>query len=386
MNKFDILPYATVVVLSVLGAGTWNWVPARKQTRRATFFGARVTEEFRESSAGLAILKQFRLRLWTWTTAIATLCMLGMALVPQVQMPVYYEGPTPDSAICTGDCDGSQSMHRESMIHGIVMGAVMTCGLAPLLAFALGRRRTLREADAPAEPTVRVASLVIEEEPENWWVELVDWLAMLGPPMAPAAKVVFLAFHWQEPSSAFTRSENLVTAVYGLALGLCFGTATQWALRYRTRSSDWAPTATASHKYRAYLGAMTAFIFGFLTWQMCWQVMMSYSDSVSWLRPFHRTTPALPMVLFLFPLCAWGMRLWLKRHIATESGDPMADRYWKWGYFYFNPEDPALLVPLRSGIGFSHNYAHRSVWLVLGAATMMTLAALLQAFRLLGRG
>ena len=36
----------------------------------------------------------------------------------------------------------------------------------------------------------------------------------------------------------------------------------------------------------------------------------------------------------------------------------MADRYWKWGYFYCNyPEDSALVVPARAGIGFSYNYA-----------------------------
>jgi uncharacterized membrane protein len=75
------------------------------------------------------------------------------------------------------------------------------------------------------------------------------------------------------------------------------------------------------------------------------------------------------------------MHFWLKRHVATESGDPVADRYWKWGYFYFNPEDPALVVPLRSGIGFSHNYAHRSVWWTSGAVVAMT-AMLVQIFRL----
>ena len=40
---------------------------------------------------------------------------------------------------------------------------------------------------------------------------------------------------------------------FGLILGLmCAGN--QWALRFRARSSDWAPTAAASHKYRTYLG------------------------------------------------------------------------------------------------------------------------------------
>jgi hypothetical protein len=382
MSKFDVLPYATVVLLPALSAAVWNWVPTPKQTRGSTFFGARVTADFRESGAGVAILRQFRIRLWTWTLAVAAVCMLGMAMAPQVQMPVFSDGPTPDSAVCTGDCDGSQLLHRESLVHGFVLSAVMTCGLTPLLAFAMGRCRTLREATAEAEPTVRVASLAVEDQPDSRWVGFVDWLAMLGPPLGPAATLMFLAFHWQEPSPILGRSFNALTVIYGLVLGLCFGTANQWALRYRTRSRDWAPTAAASHKYRAYLGAMLAFVFGFITWQLCFEVVMSFSATVAWLRPLHRAGPAPLAVLFLFPLAAWGMQFWLKRHVATESGDPMADRYWKWGYFYCNPEDPALVVPLRSGIGFSHNYAHQSVRWALVAVTAATAAMLVQAFRL----
>jgi hypothetical protein len=268
------------------------------------------------------------------------------------------------------------------MIHWLVTGAAVWGGLAPLVAFALGRRRILREAPALAEPTTRTASLAIDDDQVTWWVGFVGWLAMLGPPLAPAATLVFLALHWREPSSVFGRSGNVLMVLYGLVLGLCFGTANQWALLFRARSSDWAPTAAASHKYRTYLGAMLALVFGFMAWQMCWLVMVNYSDRVTWLRPFHRTTPTPLAVVFLFGLGAWGMHFWLKRHVATESGDPMADRYWTWGYFYCNPEDSALVVPARAGIGFSYNYARRSVQWVSAAVLMATVVMLVQDFSL----
>ena len=57
-----------------------------------------------------------------------------------------------------------------------------------------------------------------------------------------------------------------------------------------------------------------------------------------------------------------GMRIYLKRNLARESSDPMPDHCWKWGYFYYNPCDSALVVPSRSGVGFSYNHASRSVW------------------------
>ena len=32
---------------------------------------------------------------------------------------------------------------------------------------------------------------------------------------------------------------------------------------------------------------------------------------------------------------------------------------WRGGFFYVNPEDPALIVPKRYGIGYTFNYGHR---------------------------
>jgi uncharacterized membrane protein len=34
------------------------------------------------------------------------------------------------------------------------------------------------------------------------------------------------------------------------------------------------------------------------------------------------------------------------------------DRYWKWGLFYYNPDDPAMFVEKRFGIGWTNNFAN----------------------------
>lgn len=39
--------------------------------------------------------------------------------------------------------------------------------------------------------------------------------------------------------------------------------------------------------------------------------------------------------------------------------------YWKWGIFYFNPDDPALFVPKRHGFGYTLNFANRWSWVVM---------------------
>jgi len=59
------------------------------------------------------------------------------------------------------------------------------------------------------------------------------------------------------------------------------------------------------------------------------------------------------------------------------DGLPLSDRSpdqcWKWGLFYSNAEDPALLVPSRSGPGYTLNFARPVSWL----AAAVVLAAML---------
>ncbi len=59
---------------------------------------------------------------------------------------------------------------------------------------------------------------------------------------------------------------------------------------------------------------------------------------------------------------------------AAPIGDRTADEHWRWGLFYFNPKDTALLVEKRFGIGFTLNFAARGAWLLLGVVLLVPLA------------
>ncbi len=52
------------------------------------------------------------------------------------------------------------------------------------------------------------------------------------------------------------------------------------------------------------------------------------------------------------------------------AADRTPDECWKWGLFYYNPEDPALLVKKRVGIGWTINFAHRGAWIFLALLTV----------------
>jgi uncharacterized membrane protein len=49
----------------------------------------------------------------------------------------------------------------------------------------------------------------------------------------------------------------------------------------------------------------------------------------------------------------------------TARGDATPDRAWKGGLFYYNPDDPALVVEKRSGPGWTVNLGHSQAKLIL---------------------
>jgi len=68
----------------------------------------------------------------------------------------------------------------------------------------------------------------------------------------------------------------------------------------------------------------------------------------------------MPVVLML-PLVLLAVSLipmWRARNEVTERGDRTPDECWRMGNYYFNPDDPALMVRNRIGFGYSPNFAH----------------------------
>lgn len=55
------------------------------------------------------------------------------------------------------------------------------------------------------------------------------------------------------------------------------------------------------------------------------------------------------------------------------------DRYWKWGIFYYNPEDTRILPPKRNpAYGWTVNFAQRkSIWLFIAMVGLPVLAVFL---------
>jgi uncharacterized membrane protein len=51
-----------------------------------------------------------------------------------------------------------------------------------------------------------------------------------------------------------------------------------------------------------------------------------------------------------------GVRAGVNLHHPTPANRPSEDGHWRFKALYFNPEDPALFVPVRNGVGWTVNF------------------------------
>ncbi len=53
------------------------------------------------------------------------------------------------------------------------------------------------------------------------------------------------------------------------------------------------------------------------------------------------------------------------------------NNHWRLGVFYFNRQDPRLLVPKRHGFGWTLNFAHLVAWVIIGVIIVLLVTRLL---------
>ncbi len=105
----------------------------------------------------------------------------------------------------------------------------------------------------------------------------------------------------------------------------------------------------------------------------------------SWLaiRPLlpavlQRPPPAIALIPGLLVVLATAVLMWLGQGGSRmpSAGDPhppatkpigdrTEDRFWRLGVFYFNRDDPAVMVEKRFGIGYTVNFAHPVAWVII---------------------
>lgn len=342
-NRLTSPTFLFAANLVIAQTALWDWQSSKSLARaRNMFFGMRVTPEFIASNIGITIHKRFRQRIWLWSLAV----IAGYYFF--LWRPLY----TP-----------------KDLITAVLPPLLASAG--NLLMFALANRETVKLAILSLEPPTRTASLFVEQEESNAWLTTLDWFAILFPIVLPLATIGVIALHWNSFPRGYSAQHELITAAQAALIGI-FPAGIYLALRFGARSSDWAPTPQASRRYRTVLGLMLWSIFSIQVVQMCGLALLPLLGGLpfQYLLPFMRYSQRATLALLLLLVVA---QLYLRKKLARGSSDPMPDRYWKLGMFYHNAADPAVVVPVRSGIGFAVNSANRSVWFIgaIGIATIL---------------
>ncbi|HKY20337.1 MAG TPA: DUF5808 domain-containing protein [Vicinamibacterales bacterium] len=213
-----------------------------------------------------------------------------------------------------------------------------------------------------------------------------------GPLIILAAAALFLWLNWDvipdrvpshwsadgTPTGFRTKS---VSGVYtGLAVGagvVLMMLAVAWTIVSRTRQIAISGAAAAGERTFKHVSALQVLCSAYAT------AGLSAAFSVA---PTISGTDQLPLSTLVMLGAAVALSsgfalvmIWRgqggQRAIAPDArdgmyGDATPDAAWKGGVFYYNPNDPALLVERRMGIGWTLNMGNRWSWLILGAMVL----------------
>ena len=318
-----LLPTLPLLITGIL----FSFLPAWK--RRTLFFSVTVAANFRATPEATRILRTYRIQVWLWTLA-----SIPLALAAAYAQSVWF--------LC-------------------LPMAMQTLGV--VLAFALGRNKT--KPHAVVQSTQRVATLSAETERLPGGL-----VTIIGPFIPLMLAALYLDANWDQVPAHFPVHWNLsgipnrwsdrtVWGVFGslmlgaamLAISLLAGYGVLWG----------APRRVDDRVRRLSLRLLAATV---------WIMSVTFS-LVAVLPLFHGNIPSGPLlviipvaVLFVFTnFIVWRMVRAAPHAEARPEVTP--DDCWKLGMFYYNPDDPALMVEKRFGIGYTLNFGNRLSWAFL---------------------
>jgi uncharacterized membrane protein len=294
-------------------------------SRRRVYFSVAVDADFRDSVEGRAILGRYRLHIWT----------LGIAIVLV-------------AAVC---------------IRLQILGSILfpVCLLAQIiggwLAFLSARRRigaytvaltAVREAEITGLPSLP-GGIVGQIGP---YVILGAAAALLAwrYPDLPERFPVHWSFAWK-PDGWANKSPQTAFRVLLLGGVICGAMSLQLlGLFHRSRTT----------------GGKRAILLNTLTAQYCFALICSYIS----LAPVFLKSLNFGNVVGPILLIGLVSHLIVKIRQAETVGDAasvprkLAGR-WRFRFFYYNPDDPAVFVEKRFGIGYTVNFGNPWGWTAL---------------------
>jgi uncharacterized membrane protein len=296
------------------------------------FFGVTVSPDFAGGREGRSAL--LRYRAFIWSQGLLTLALLPIAGAADRQI---------------------------IFVAGVVGQLVGAC-----IAFARAHGAVLPHSISLSHVTIREAELTPRTGLPGGLV------AQLGPFVILAAAALYLAAHWDRIPDTFpmhwdfagradgwrTRSlDAIVPALLGL--GVCGAMA---ALTYALMRSARAPRQPDLRALNVMAMLAGSYVAAIITG---WATIAPVFSSTTLPAPALGIVAAALLLALTWRMIVTVRRLRQRTTIVDTGsvvGDATPDACWKWGQFYNNPQDPALFVPKRVGVGWTLNYGHPWGW------------------------
>ena len=242
--------------------------------------------------------------------------------------------------------------------------AFALAGLTPLvagMAAFLRERNAVRRLAASAHD-VREADLSAQDERIPRWC----WLA-LPPFAAPAAAALYLRARWDDIQPRFPVhwgidgpdrwASKTAAQVYG---SLLFAAVLMLLMLAITVATFYGARRTPQR--RVILKVMVLAMYLLASMFTAVGLHPLFAFSIWWI--------VVPVCLFAIVITVWLYRVF---NDPKHPAEATPDECWYLGMFYYNPQDPAVFVQRRVGLGYTFNFGSVWAWIILGGTVATTI-------------
>jgi uncharacterized membrane protein len=347
--------YFFAVLLTGLAALlTWTFWMLPQWTRPGIYFGVTVPPDFRRTPEAQRLLRRYRLEAMIHVT-------ISLAMILASSLPRY----------------------RFFAVLGALWLAV-----GPVTAFVEAHKRVQRHA----VPAVNVREAILE--PRNTRPPG-GWIVQVGPVGILLAVGVYLHLHWDEIPARFAVHWGIDGRPNGWSVRTPTGVYMPLFVGALIMACMWLTAITLFRSARVFHPARPVLVLHDFAHRvglflLLLEFYLAVIFSCVGLLPLTGTMP-LEIVTALMLPAVFILIVWLNKgraHIQSTGetnagtvGDGTPDECWKLGVLYFNPDDAALWVEKRAGIGYTMNFAHVSAWIIMALLLLVPLIGALLALR-----
>jgi uncharacterized membrane protein len=301
-------------------------------------FGVAIPREIRYGNEGRQALRRYELQLLPWTVA----AMFGSVWLPLSWAVLWIPAAS---------------------LMPLTMASWIFCR----------RRIEVRHFAFPALST-RQARLIDADHRLFWQV-----LTFVIPLAILAGTGLYMHVHWDAIPARFPIhwgtngtpngwSARSVAGVYG---PLILGAIIVLFIRGILALATWGSRRSARHPAGQIVPIVVAYV-------------IATAFSLTGLLPLH-IAPTRELVAFhVASVSFFAIAVWLSARRPAETaagaGEITPEGCWHGNQFYYNPQDPALFVEKRMGLGLTLNFGNRASWIVLALLLLIPAGLVFLAF------